>query len=219
VTGGALVLAVSGPGLWVPLAVAALAVIALLILIESARVRTAVALGIAVPIVACLVIYYGYFLLFLGGHETHAVERPIPRGLIVPEQGMAGVRLGMTRAEVRAVLGGPDDVRHLGEAHTGVPIDSWRYRKAGLRVDLHGPGGRFTVGGVAARNAPPRTAAGVGVGSSEPAVRRTLGPVRCGPAGPGTRDCWRGSSVEGRPQTIFRIRGGRVYEVEILEVF
>src|SRR4051812_17146920 len=70
--------------------------------------------------------------------------RPIPRNLIIPEQGMAGVRLRMSPEQVRAALGRPDQVRRSSESETGVPILSWRYRPTRLTVDLHKWGKRFT---------------------------------------------------------------------------
>jgi hypothetical protein len=158
-----------------------------------------------------------------GGPEEAAdharAARRIPRELILPEQGMAGVRLAATRRQVLAVLGRPDEVRRESESETGVPIKSWRYVESGLTVDLHRRGTRFTVGAIRADRAPPRTAEGVGVGSTDAAVSRTQAPLRCGRAGPGRRECWRGSEADGGPQTVFRLRRGRVYEVEIVTVF
>jgi hypothetical protein len=84
---------------------------------------------------------------------------------IVPQRGIAGVRLAMTRAQVRAVLGAPAAAFH-GRNEFGT-FTVYRYR--GLRVTFQG---NRTATAILTTRTTERTAAGVGVGSTEGQVGR-----------------------------------------------
>ena len=56
---------------------------------------------------------------------------------IVPQRGIAGVRLEMTKAQVRAVLGAPRRAVHGSNEFGSFTI----YRYRGLRITFQGTGG------------------------------------------------------------------------------
>jgi hypothetical protein len=127
---------------------------------------------------------------------------------IVPQRGIAGVRLGMTKAHVRALRGTPLLVLH-GRNDFG-PYTEFRYPFL-LRVLLQG---NATVTGIDTTGRKYRTRAGVGVGSTERDVRRKLGGVRCVTEF-GFRHCFVGLFRPGRRVTDFHVRRGRVTRVVI----
>ena len=126
---------------------------------------------------------------------------------IVPQRGIAGVRLAMTRVQVHAVLGAPAAAVH-GRNEFGT-FTVYRYR--GLRVTFQG---NRTVTAILTTRASERTAAGVGVGSTEGQVRAKVAGVRCRTES-GFRHCFVGRFLPGRRVTDFRIKGGHVTSVQV----
>ena len=128
--------------------------------------------------------------------------------LIQVDRGIAGARLDNTRAEVRAALGAPSSVQR-GSNIFG-PTLLYRYR-GGIRVFFQG---RRRVTGVSTSGRGDRTRRGVGVGSSERAVRERVPGVRCETI-VGTRSCHTNDFLAGQRVTDFLIRGGKVHRVFI----
>lgn len=126
---------------------------------------------------------------------------------IVPQRGIAGLRLTMTRAQVRAVLGAPAAAIH-GRNDFG-SFTVYRYR--GLRVTFQG---NRTVTAILTTRTTERTAAGVGVGSAEGRVRAKVAGVRCRTES-GFRHCFVGRFLPGKRVTDFHIRRGRVTSVQV----
>jgi hypothetical protein len=131
----------------------------------------------------------------------------VASGAIVPQRGIAGVRLEMTKAQVRAVLGAPLRVVHGSNEFGSFTV----YRYRGLRVTFHG---NRSVTDVFTTRPGERTARGVGVGSTERQVRARVAGVRCRTES-GFRHCFVGRFLPGRRVTDFRIERGRVTSVDV----
>jgi hypothetical protein len=128
--------------------------------------------------------------------------------LVQVDRGIAGARLGNTRAEVRAALGSPESIRS-GTNPFGRFV---RYRfRGGITVLFQG---RREVSNVSTTGRGDRTARGVGVGSTERAVRRRVRGVRCETIG-GTRSCHTGRFTAGEIITDFLLRRGKVVRVTV----
>jgi hypothetical protein len=128
--------------------------------------------------------------------------------LIQVDRGIAGARLGSTRAEVRAALGAPRTARS-GTNDFGA-YSRWTYR-GGITVLFQG---RANVSSVSTTGRGDRTARGVGVGSSERTVRRRVRGIRCETI-VGSRSCHTGRFTAGEIITDFLLRGGTVRRVTV----
>ncbi len=128
--------------------------------------------------------------------------------LIQVDRGIAGARLGNTAAQVHAALGRPKRTLH-GHNELGAFAEE---RYAG-RIAVTYQGGA-TVTSVSTRGLGDRTARGVGVRSTERAVRRRVRGVRCETVA-GIRSCHTNDFLAGRRVTDFLIRHGRVFRVTV----
>jgi hypothetical protein len=126
--------------------------------------------------------------------------------LIQLDRGIAGARLGNTKAEVRTALGQPKRVRN-GSNVFG-PFTVFVYG-GGIRVTFQSGNG---VTGVSTTGLGDRMSRGVGVRSTEAAVRQRVPGVSCDTFG-GTRICQRGEGLAGQRVTSFFLRNGRVVRV------
>lgn len=131
------------------------------------------------------------------------VLAPPGGAVIVVQNGIAGIRLGMTQAAVRAKLGKPRSVQH-GRNEFG-SFTQLGYR--GLRVIFQG---NRTVTAIRTTSPSERTPRGIGVGSTRAAVRARVAGVRCA-AG----HCFVGRFLAGRRVTDFLLRNGRVSAVVV----
>jgi hypothetical protein len=123
--------------------------------------------------------------------------------LIQINRGIAGARLGNTKAQVRAALGQPNRVVN-GNNDFGA-FTEFRYA-GGIRVTFQS-GNRVT--GVSTTGRGDRTTRNVGVGSTLQAVQNRVPGVNCEPI-PGGRLCQTGSGLPGQRTTVFFVRNGRV---------
>lgn len=130
---------------------------------------------------------------------------PTAPAAIVPQQSIAGVRLGMSRAQVRSVLGRARLVRR-GSNEFG-RVTELRYRR--LAVVFQGD---VSVTSVRTSRRSERTGSGVGVGSTEAQLRAGVPGLRCRTEF-GARHCSLGRFLPGRRVTDFRIRQGRAARV------
>jgi hypothetical protein len=118
--------------------------------------------------------------------------------MIRPQQGMAGVWLGMTKTQVRAKLGRP-----IGSGGGRV---YYAHVWVGFRL------GRVVE--VTTTHSNDRTRSGVGVDSTTAAVKRAYPSVACAPSGGFTR-CRLGSGNPNTRATDFLIGHGRVLQVTV----
>jgi hypothetical protein len=122
-----------------------------------------------------------------------------PTGAIIrPQRGMSGVTLGMTKAQVQAKL--------------GRPIGSGSGRLYFARVWVGFRLGRVVE--ITTTRSSEHTGSGIGVDSSEAAVRRAYPSVTCAAAG-GFRRCRLGSGDPGTRATDFLLGHGRVLQISI----
>ena len=128
--------------------------------------------------------------------------------LVQVDRGIAGARLGNSRAEVRAALGAPASTRS-GTNDFG-PFLQWRFR-GGITVIFQG---RREVTTVSTTGRGDRTARGVGVGSTEAAVRSRVRGVRCETIA-GSRSCHTGRFRVGEIVTDFQLHAGKVSRVAV----
>ncbi len=128
--------------------------------------------------------------------------------LVQVDRGLAGARLGNTIAQVQAALGRPSAVR-TGRNEFG----RFRQETYGGGISVFYQGGR-TVTSVATVGLGDRTASGVGVGSTESAVRSGVRGVRCETIA-GFRSCHTGQFLAGRRVTDFSLRRGKVTRVTV----
>ena len=132
--------------------------------------------------------------------------------LIQVDRGIAGARLGNTRAEVRAALGRPASIR-TGTNDFGRFVQ-YRYR-GGINVIFQG---RREVSTVSTTGRGDRTPRNVGVGSTEAQVKNRVRGIRCETIA-GFRSCHTGRFTVGEVVTDFLIRNGKVTRVSIGRVF
>src|SRR5262245_12079432 len=118
--------------------------------------------------------------------------------IIRPQRGMSGVTLGMTKAQIQAKL--------------GRPIGSGGGRLYFARVWVGFRLGRAVE--ITTTRSSEHTGSGVGVDSSEAAVRSAYPSVTCTPAG-GFRRCRLGSGEPGTRATDFLIGHGRVLQISV----
>jgi hypothetical protein len=138
-----------------------------------------------------------------------ALLAPAPAGAVIQlDRGIAGARVGNSKAEVRAALGNPNRVRN-GTNEFG-PFTVFRYR-GGITVTFQG---RTEVTAVTTTGLGDRTNRGVGVRSTENAVEQRVPGVNCETFS-GTRICQRGEGLPGQRITAFFLRNGRVTRVTV----
>jgi hypothetical protein len=128
-----------------------------------------------------------------------ALTVPSSTGAVIrPQQGMSGVSLGMSKTQVRAKL--------------GRPIGSGGGRVYYARVWVGFRLGR--VAEITTTHSTERTRSGVGVDSTEAAVKRAYPSVVCAPSA-GFRRCRLGTGKPGTRTTDFLLGRGRVLQVTI----
>jgi hypothetical protein len=133
---------------------------------------------------------------------------PSPAGAtIVPQRGIAGIKLQMTKAQVRAKLGRP--LMMVNGRNDFGRYTTFHYP----RVTVSFQGG-VKVSSMRTTSRAERTAAGVGVGSTEAMVKAHARHVVCKTES-GSRQCVVGKFLPGRTVTAFALKHGRVTSVVV----
>jgi hypothetical protein len=127
--------------------------------------------------------------------------------MIQIDRGIAGARLGNSKAEVRAALGKP---RRVVNRQTEFGRTTTFLYRGGIRVNFLG--GEVTLAGTTGRG--DRTRRGIGVGSTEQAAVAKVPGLECDTF-QGTRLCRRGAEEPGERGTFFFIEDGRVSRVDV----
>jgi hypothetical protein len=130
--------------------------------------------------------------------------------VIVPQVELASVHLMMSAAGVQHALGRPKETRSVKDEIQGtIRVMDYGKTKVYLSATVDG-----TVFNVTTTDRRQKTRTGVGVGSSERAVRRGVAHVRC--TGPRTlRSCTVGRLLAGRRVTSFVLTKDRVRRVTL----
>jgi hypothetical protein len=118
------------------------------------------------------------------------------QALIRPQKGMAGVRLDMTQAQMRAVLGNPTSVKQGFNDFGSYTQFLYPHR---ITVTFQG---NQHVTGISTKGRSERTARGVGVGSTENDVVSKVTHARCDTIA-GVRTCHVGNFRPGSRVTVF----------------
>jgi len=130
------------------------------------------------------------------------------RAVIVVQRSIGGVKLQMTKAQVRATLGRPMRVRVL--ANEFGTVRELFYKRVTVTFQS---GDRVT--NVRTTSPLEQTASGVGVGSTKSQVKAAVHNVTCKNES-GFKHCFVGAFLPGRTVTDFRLRkNGRVSSVSI----
>ena len=137
---------------------------------------------------------------------------PAAEAAIQLDRGIAGARLGNTRADVRKALGKPTKTTQ-GRNDFGRWVS---YRFPGkITVFFQG---RELVSSVQTAGLGDRTAAGIGVGSTESELTNTVKGLTCEDVGANMRTCHTGDFLPGRRVTDFRLSNGKVESVTVARV-
>ena len=137
---------------------------------------------------------------------------PAADAAIQIDRGLAGARLGNTRADVRRALGKPSKVQQ-GRNDFGRWVS---YRFAGkITVFFQG---REVVTSVQTAGLGDRTASGIGVGSTEADLTKSIKGLTCEDVGANVRTCHTGEFIAGRRVTDFRLSNGNVESVTVAYV-
>jgi len=128
------------------------------------------------------------------------------QAVIIPQSSIAGIKLGMTRAEVRAHSGEPSTIVR-GSNDFGA-YTTFRYFR--LRVTFQGNEGATAVSTTRTRQ---ETPAGIHVLSTESELRAAYPGARCRSEFENFRHCWIGRFQAGRRVTDFRISADRVRSI------
>ena len=148
--------------------------------------------------------------LLLAAVAVTALAAAAPAGAsIVVQQGMLGVKMGMTATQISARLGDPDAVSHPRNEIFGRYI---RYRYGDVYIELFADSTQAFHFYTSGRSA--RTTNGVGVGSPESYMRSAIKGESCRNEG-GLRFCNVGKLEAGQIVTTFRVKNNRVTRVDI----
>jgi hypothetical protein len=137
--------------------------------------------------------------------------------LIVPQRSIAGIRLDLTRPEVKAKKGNPDRIIH-GTNDFG-PYTQFIYRNEAGKLTATFQG-NVGVTAVFTNRPTQHTAEGIHVGSPESALHDAYPGLHCRTEASDFRHCWTGRFRPGHKVTDYRIGmlSGKVKSVTVAYV-
>jgi hypothetical protein len=152
-------------------------------------------------------------LVFLATCAVLLLVCGLAEARIVPQQGIKGINLLMTRSQVVQKKGQPDSDHVVANEILG-HVRVTRYGKT--KVTFNGVSNSSRVITVSTRDRRQRTKSGVGVGSTETAVKNKVQGIHCR-TDAGSRHCFKGSFRPGKRVTDFSIStpGHRVTRVTV----
>ena len=121
--------------------------------------------------------------------------------------GIDGVKIGQTQAQVRANLGKPGSVKNGADQVSTYTI--MRYPALKMTIELRG-----TVVSIRSTGLGDRTSSGVGVGSTEAALKQKVSNVSCEKVSSIKRICFTKPTNDGR-STTFRLTSGKIVEIDV----
>jgi hypothetical protein len=129
---------------------------------------------------------------------------------IVPGQGIAGVRLGDSGANVQKILSAPDGTQKYSGG------ESWFWRASADPVDWATVTTRHVVRGLETQSKQQRTSKGIGPGSSLAAVKKAYPGIKCRSTIVGHAACTLTTKPSGKSiPTSFVIYKGKVSMIDI----
>jgi hypothetical protein len=136
------------------------------------------------------------------------IAAPIASAQIQVDKGIAGARIGNTKAQVHAALGTPRS-KKTDHNDFGAFLEE-RYR-GGIVVDYQGA---KRVSSITTTGLGDRTVRGVGVGSTEATVKAKVPGVTCETTA-GSRSCHTHDFTAGKRVTDFLLKHGKVARVSL----
>ena len=146
--------------------------------------------------------------LALAAAAAAVLAVPAPAGAIIQfDQGIAGARIGNSKAQVKAALGEPA-LEKTGTNDFG----KWRqyYFEGGIRVFFQGD---KEVTSVTTLGRGDRTSKGIGIGNSEKALKQKHPSLECETFPGNFRSCHTGDYMPGQRVTDFEIKKGRIVRI------
>lgn len=137
-----------------------------------------------------------------------AASAPPAGAMIVPQQGIGGAKLTMSKSEVRAELGKPR--KKLSGRNDFGKYTQYRYKHQ-ITVLFQGAN---SVTSVRTSSPAERTKEGVGVGSTEQSVENAFPDIECRTLVK-SRSCYLGELSPGKRVTDFQLREGTVRWVQV----
>jgi len=143
----------------------------------------------------------GSVLVFFATCAVLLLASATAQARIVPQRGIMGINLEMTRSKVVQKKGQPDADKVVANEILG-QVRVMRYGKT--KVTFNGTSNSSRVISVSTRDHRQRTRSGVGVGSTESAVKNGVQGVQCKTEF-GSRHCFKGQFTAGHRVTDFSI--------------
>ena len=136
------------------------------------------------------------------------IAAPAASAMIQVDKGIAGARINNTKAQVHAALGKPTSKQ---TGHNDFSVFLEEHYRGGITVFYQGA---KRVSSINMTGLGDRTSRGIGIGSTEAAVRAKVPGVKCETTS-GSRSCHTHDFLAGQRVTDFFIKNGKVARVTV----